>query len=213
MDMILRAEGDSADHYKLAKQADTLMLFYLFSDRELKELFTRLGYEYKADTMQKNIEYYHKRCSHCSTLSLIVHAAIMGNIDPERSWKMFIDALHADIVDVQGGTTQEGIHMAIMAGTLDLVQRGFMGMEIDGDGALRFQPKPIAALDGLAFRMMYRDTPLRIELSKGVLHVGIGEGETGQPVKVCVGNVSHVIKVGETQKFPLDYMKTARTAA
>ena len=32
LDRILRAEGDDPDRYKLAKQADTVMLFFLFSD-------------------------------------------------------------------------------------------------------------------------------------------------------------------------------------
>jgi len=30
--------------YKIAKQADTVMLFFLFSDEELREIFERLGY-------------------------------------------------------------------------------------------------------------------------------------------------------------------------
>lgn len=212
MDMILRAEGDSADHYKLAKQADTLMLFYLFPERDLKEMFERLGYEYKDDTMRRNVEYYYQRCSHCSTLSLIVHAAIMAGIDPKRSWEMFIHALHADIVDVQGGTTPEGIHMGIMAGTLDLMQRGFMGLEIDGD-VLHFKPKAIPELDGLVFRMVYRNTPLRVQVENAVLSVTIEDGESGQPVRVCVDDVCHEINVGETCEIPLDYLKPAMAGA
>ncbi|MCA1795195.1 MAG: hypothetical protein LC660_15240, partial [Desulfobacteraceae bacterium] len=31
MDRILEAEGDSPNNYKITKQADVLMLFYLFS--------------------------------------------------------------------------------------------------------------------------------------------------------------------------------------
>ena len=33
LDRILRAEGDDPDRYKIAKQADTLMLFFLFTRR------------------------------------------------------------------------------------------------------------------------------------------------------------------------------------
>jgi trehalose/maltose hydrolase-like predicted phosphorylase len=36
-------------------------------------------------------------------------------------------ALESDVGDIQGGTTQEGIHMGVMAGTLDLIQRGYVG--------------------------------------------------------------------------------------
>ena len=35
--LILEAEGDSPNRYKLSKQADTLMLFYLFSAEEVQE--------------------------------------------------------------------------------------------------------------------------------------------------------------------------------
>ncbi|MBV9197546.1 MAG: hypothetical protein JO168_25720 [Solirubrobacterales bacterium] len=35
--------------------------------------------------------------------------------------------------DIQGGTTREGIHLGVMAGTLDLVQRAYLGTEIRGD--------------------------------------------------------------------------------
>ena len=43
MDRILEAEGGSADEYQLSKQADVLMLFYLFPSGELKHLFGEAG--------------------------------------------------------------------------------------------------------------------------------------------------------------------------
>jgi len=43
LDRILEKEGDSPDNYKASKQADVLMLFYLFSHEELTEIFQRLG--------------------------------------------------------------------------------------------------------------------------------------------------------------------------
>ena len=50
LDRILRAEGDDPNRYKIAKQADAVMLFFLFSPNALRRLFERLGYEYRADT-------------------------------------------------------------------------------------------------------------------------------------------------------------------
>ena len=47
LELILEAENDSANRYKLSKQADVLMLFYVFSAEELAELFTRLGYPFE----------------------------------------------------------------------------------------------------------------------------------------------------------------------
>ena len=71
LDRILRAEGDDPDRYKLSKQSDTVMLFFLFSGDELGAIFDRLGYDYRLDTAQRTIEYYDRRTSHGSTLSLI----------------------------------------------------------------------------------------------------------------------------------------------
>jgi hypothetical protein len=69
LDRILRAEDDDPNRYKIAKQADTTMLFYLFSDVELRHIFGRLGYDYKPDTAVRNVEYYDQRTSHGSTLN------------------------------------------------------------------------------------------------------------------------------------------------
>ena len=49
-------------------------------------------------------------------------------------------ALTSDVEDVQGGTTREGIHMGVMAGTLDLMQRAYLGTEIR-DEVLYFEPE------------------------------------------------------------------------
>ena len=57
----------------LAKQADTVMLFYLFSHEQLRHLFERLGYEFGPETARKNIDYYDARTSHGSTLSFVTH--------------------------------------------------------------------------------------------------------------------------------------------
>ena len=61
--------------------------------------------------------------------------ACSPRIDPESSWERFLVALESDVGDVQGGTTKEGIHLGVMAGTLDLVQRVYLGAEIR-DGVL-----------------------------------------------------------------------------
>ena len=45
LDRILEAEGDDVNRYKASKQADVLMLFYLLSSDELREVLDRLGYQ------------------------------------------------------------------------------------------------------------------------------------------------------------------------
>jgi len=58
LDRILEAENDTPNRYKVSKQADVLMLFYLFSSERLKVLFEQIDYPFTADTIPKNINYY-----------------------------------------------------------------------------------------------------------------------------------------------------------
>ena len=147
LDRILRAEGNDPNRYKVSKQADVVMLFYLSSPMAVRRLFERLGYEYRPDTAARNIAYYDQRTSHGSTLSFVTHAGVLAGLDPESSWERFLVALKSDIEDIQGGTTREGIHMGVMAGTVDLMQRAYPGSEIR-DGVLHFQPRlPAATLN------------------------------------------------------------------
>jgi trehalose/maltose hydrolase-like predicted phosphorylase len=200
LDRILRAEGDDPDKYKLTKQADAVLLFFLFPEDELERLLERLGYDYTPEMVRKNVEYYDHRTSHGSTLSFIAHAGILADLDPESSWERYMVALESDVGDVQGGTTQEGIHMGVMAGTLDLIQRGYLGTDIR-DGVLQFAPKPVGNLDGLSFPMQFRGTPLEVELEDGKLTVAAQSDDFGQPIQVRVGDESREIRPGERYTF------------
>ncbi|GAA4489779.1 glycosyl hydrolase family 65 protein [Actinoallomurus oryzae] len=155
LDRILEAEGDTANRYKVSKQADVLMLFYLLTADELRALFGRLGYRLDHETIPRTVRYYLARTSHGSTLSAVVHAWVLARSDRLASWRFFLEALDSDLHDVQGGTTAEGIHLGAMAGTLDLAQRCYTGLE-PRDGVLRVAPTLPPGLPGLAMELEYR---------------------------------------------------------
>ena len=111
LELILEAENDSANRYKLSKQADVLMLFYLFSAEELGALFERLGYPFEYETIPRNVAYYDARSSHGSTLSRVVHAWVLARSDRPRAMRYFAEALQSDVSDIQQGTTAEGVHL------------------------------------------------------------------------------------------------------
>ena len=202
LDRILRAEGDDPDRYKIAKQADTVMLFYLFSSEELQRLFARLGYDYVPDTLRNNVSYYDRRTSHGSTLSYVAYAGVLAGLDAESSWDRFLVALKSDIGDVQGGTTKEGIHMGVMAGTLDLVQRSYMGTQVR-DGVLQFDPRLPAPIDGLSFSMQFRRTPLLVTLADGRLTLAAHPEGVNRPIKVGVGDQVRDFGPGDRYTFEL----------
>ncbi|BCL79478.1 putative glycosyl hydrolase [Ktedonobacteria bacterium brp13] len=202
LDRILRAEGKEADRYKLAKQADTVLLFYLFRQDELKQIFERLGYPYTPEVMRKTVAYYDARTSHGSTLSFVAYAGIYSEIDLATSWERYLVALESDVGDVQGGTTAEGIHMGVMSGTLDLVQRSYLG-EVIRDDVLYFNPKTMDHLRNLTLPMRFRGLLIKVTLEDGHLRVGAEVDSLNRSVKLGVGGHVRQIRSGESYTFKL----------
>lgn len=205
LDRILEAEGDSPNNYRVSKQADVLMLFYLFSPDAIEELWNRLGYEYDSGLIPRNVEYYGARTCHGSTLSSVVHSWIFARMDRRKSWEFFKRAVASDIKDVQGGTTREGIHLGAMAGTVDLVQRGYMGMEMRHD-KLIFDPALPDELRSIGFHMQYRGQCMDVSVEDSVLGISLRPGEESPidvVVRVGTEDRAFVLKPGETQEVRL----------
>jgi hypothetical protein len=102
--------------------------------------------------------------------------------------------------DVQGGTTKEGIHVGVMSGTLDLVQRSYAGTRIDDD-VLHFEPRLPCTIDGLSFSMQFRGTPVRISLSGGRLSVAVHPEGVSRAIKVAVGDDIRELRAGDRTEF------------
>jgi trehalose-phosphatase len=202
LDRILRAEEKDPDSYKVSKQADVVLLFYLFRQNEMRQIFERLGYPYTSETLRKNVTYYDARTSHGSTLSFVTYAGVFSEIDLAVSWERYMVALESDIGDVQGGTTAEGIHMGVMAGTLDLMQRSYLG-EVIRDGVLYFNPRPIKHLRGLTLPMRFRGLLITVTLERGRLRVDAEVDSLNRSVKVGVGDQVRKIRSGESYTFNL----------
>ena len=200
LDRVLRAEGDDPNRYKVTKQADTLMLFFLFPEERLAALFRRLGYEYHGGMARRNVEYYTERTTNGSTLSFVANAGVLAPVDAERSWGSFRLALDADLRDVQGGTTGEGIHMGLMSGTLDLMQRAYAGTEVDGD-VLRFAPLLLARIDGLSFPMQFRGTYLTVTIEGGRVTAAAGIDGSSRAVTIAVGDEEAELGPGDSHSF------------
>lgn len=203
LDRILEAEGDSPNHYKLSKQADVLMLFYLFSEEEIVRIFAMLDYRLDAESLHRNIAYYLARTSHGSTLSNLVQSAVLSRFDRETSWKAFCEALESDISDVQGGTTAEGIHLGAMAGTVDLVQRIYTGLEIR-HGVLFFKPHLPRHLGSLEFAIRYRGMWLDVRATASELAISPRADARIEPVRIGVLDKVYFLKPGYRRVFALD---------
>ncbi len=201
LDRILENEGLSTNDFKLSKQADVMMLHYLLSSRGVAALLTRLGYEPDHGLIERCVEYYARRSTHGSTLSRVVNAWLYARRDPDRSWRLLLEAARSDLDDLQHGTTSEGIHLGAMAGTLDIVQRGYTGLETLGD-ILRLDPSVPDALGSVAFTIRYRRHLVDLELTPQVarVHVDLDEGE---PITVEVRGERHHLVPGQLLEVDL----------
>lgn len=200
LDRILEAEGDTVNRYQASKQADVLMLGYLFPTTELTGIFDRLGYRFDDALWQRTVDYYLRRTSHGSTLSVLVHAWVLARVRRAEAWKFFQEAVKGDIADLQGGTTGEGIHLGAMAGTLDLVQRGLTGLATRS-GALCLDPVPMPELAEYSFSAYYQGHGgVRVCVRPGWLNLAVPNSDpsTQLPIDIELPDRSLAVEPGES---------------
>jgi trehalose/maltose hydrolase-like predicted phosphorylase len=178
------------------------MLFYLLSSDELRVVFARLGYSFEHETIPRNIAYYQARTAHGSTLSRVIHSWVLSRGNRRESWELFTHALVSDVEDIQGGTTREGIHLGAMAGTVDLLQRCYTGIETHDD-VLWLSPLLPEHLRSVRFDVHYRRHWVEIEITPHSARVSTRPVDA-PPIRV--GYKSEVVELGagETHRFELD---------
>ena len=168
------------------------MLFYLLSSDELLAVFGRLGYRFAPERIPETVDYYLARTSEGSTLSALVHSWVLTRANRHHAMKYFVQVLASDIVDIQGGTTSEGIHLAAMAGSIDLLQRCFTGLETRDD-RLILSPQWPKALDPIEFPFVYRGQRLHLRVSGRAAELTSEAGNNASIAVECRGRMQHVL--------------------
>jgi len=205
LDRILKAEGKSPDDYKLAKQADFLMCFYNLGEEEVTRIIREMGYSPPVNYARINFDYYIKRTSHGSTLSRLVHARLANEIGlQETGWELFLDALRSDLVDIQGGTTGEGIHCGVMAGTVYDVVATFGGLSLRGDFPA-LNPSLPDHWKGLTFNFLFRGTDHHVVISKKKVKISV-KSSGKEKIKVHLCGAEYEI----TQDEPVSHKLNAK---
>jgi len=171
MDRILKAEGKSADEYKVAKQADTLMTFYNLDKQEVDRILSEMNYHLPKDYLEKSLKYYLARTSHGSTLSRVVHARLANMIgDKKLSLELYFDALTSDFNDIQGRTTAEGIHAGVMAGTIMIAITTYAGVDIRGE-VLKVNPRMPDRWNKMKFNLRFKGVRYYFEISDTAVRI------------------------------------------
>jgi alpha,alpha-trehalose phosphorylase len=117
-------DWDKINRFKLIKQADVLMLLYLFPEQFAREI------------VAANYRYYEPLTDHGSSLSPAIHAAIAARLglreDAERYWR---ESLWFDLSNAMSNSAL-GVHPACMGGTWQALVFGFLGVRFTDKGAI-----------------------------------------------------------------------------
>lgn len=146
LERLFNAEEINAS--QLIKQADVLMLFFLFPERFPRNL------------LDANYRYYEPRTDHGSSLSPPVHAALAARLGrTDEAWRYFRRALWLDLENAMGNSTL-GVHPASMAGTWQTLVFGFLGVRFE-NGVPITDPEAAAHLPpewrAVDLSLVYRD--------------------------------------------------------
>jgi len=136
---------------QVVKQADLVLAMHL------------RGHAFSDEEKARNFAYYEAltvRDSSLSACTQAVMAAEVGHL--ELAYDYFGEAALIDLDDLEHNT-RDGLHIASLAGAWIVAVAGFGGMRDHGD-TLDFKPRLPRELSRLAFRLMYRDRSLRVEV-------------------------------------------------
>jgi beta-phosphoglucomutase family hydrolase len=203
MDRILKAEGESPDAYQVSKQADALLGFFVLEPDIMMELLHKAGYpQAHEDFLSVNFGYYLRRTSHGSTLSYLVHAYLASLLGNETVyWKFYLDALTSDYKDIQMGTTKEGIHVGVMAGSTILTLRAFAGLRLDKDDVY-LAPHLPKTWRQLKFGLTFNGDRYEFELSHSKVDVRI-DSQVKETVKIWVRDKPVILERGQWTSIEL----------
>lgn len=115
-------DAERVNRLQLLKQADVLMLLYLFPD------------DFSREVVRANYDYYEPRTDHGSSLSPAIHAAVAARLGlREQAERYFHESLWLDLSNRMGNSAA-GVHAACMGGTWQALVFGFLGARLTDAG-------------------------------------------------------------------------------
>jgi len=174
---------------KIIKQADVLMLMMLFPG------------EYTDAEVRQAWDYYLPMTTHDSSLSPGIHALVALRLGiGDIAWTFWRRTVGLDRRHGHGGA-REGIHIACCGASWMMAVLGFAGMRtaLQSD-ILAFAPRLPAAWKRLAFPVVWRGQPARVEVTRDAVTV---ENRSHSPLDVQVGAQRQSIPPHESRTLPM----------
>ncbi len=165
---------------QVIQQADVMMLYHM-----LPEAFPQA-------VKRRGFQYYEPRCSHTSTLSRCIYAAVAARAGLKReALRLFRDSLETDT-----GPTAEcesGLHLACTGGNWQAALMGFLGLRVR-DGRPCFAPCLPAKWERLACGLCWRGKRVHVTVTPRQIQLVVDKGA----VEVEVDGTRH--KVGRRKR-------------
>ncbi|MCK5268843.1 MAG: beta-phosphoglucomutase, partial [Spirochaetes bacterium] len=170
------------------------------SPGQVKNILNIMGYKIndEIEFMKKNYEYYVKRTSHGSTLSHVVHSSILKYLHSHKNnmWEWFLSALKSDINDTQGGTTAEGIHSGVMAGTINIIVASFAGINLFKH-YIKIEPNLPAAWEKLNFKILHSQNLIEFTITADSITVKYISGKD-KKAAFLIGGTDYSIDINKS---------------
>ncbi|MCK2019770.1 glycoside hydrolase family 65 protein [Peribacillus frigoritolerans] len=137
---------------QILKQADVVMLLYLFPDL------------FPSDVVSENLDYYEEHTIHDSSLSKAIHAIVAARAgEKAKSYKFFHEASLIDL-GPNPSSSDEGVHAASIGAIWMATMFGFANVSIK-DHRLSLKPNMPSEWTELAFPVIFRGSRLHINLT------------------------------------------------
>jgi alpha,alpha-trehalose phosphorylase len=150
---------------QVVKQADLVLALLACGDR------------FTADEKARDFAYYEPITVRDSSLSACVQAVVAAETGHlELAYRYAGEAALMDLDDLEHNV-RDGVHIASLAGAWLALVAGFGGFR-DHDGKLAFAPRLPEALQRLSFRLVFRGTPLTVEVTPEAATYRAGAGGT-----------------------------------
>ena len=151
---------------KVAQQADTVLMYWMFQDA------------FPAEVRQAGYLYYEPRCSHTSSLSRCIFSAVAAQTGlAGEAYRQFLLSAEADIAPGLEMESESGIHAACMGGTWLAAITGLAGVWL-GNDTLRLHPRLPAAWQSMQFPLAWKNLQLEFVITHSLVRVRTRGGET-----------------------------------
>jgi len=163
------------------------------------------GEEFTAKEKAWNLDYYERRTVRDSSLSACTQAVVCADVGHlELAHAYLHEAALVDLRNLQGNTDQ-GLHIASLAGTWTALVDGFGGMREQGR-ELRIAPSLPESITRLSFRVLWRGMALQVEATHETVTCSL-LSEDGHELPLRLYDEEVVVRADEPVTRPIQVVE------